>query len=159
MPLGHTNLSYYKAKNSTDRDGRSQEGTSRGRVSGAGGRRAGRRPCSAGAGGVAGGLLGSGFPSVPKGGAFDKFLWKQRPSEIHQEHVGSEAGTPSRRPPRPLTRHQRPEADSPQSSQWLPHPASLLMVTLDEMSPPTSAPNGEMTQRKVNKRWMRGQKR
>lgn len=34
MPLGHTNLSYYKAKNSTYRDGSSQEETSRGSVAG-----------------------------------------------------------------------------------------------------------------------------
>lgn len=68
------------------------------------------------------GLLGSvglGFPECATWGvAFDKFLCGQSPSEIHQEHVGSEAGTRNQQPLRSLTPNQRPEVNSVQ------HPVS-----------------------------------
>lgn len=110
MPLGHTNLSYYKAKNSTYRDGSSQEGTSLGSVSGW---EVGAETQQA--------LLPWGCvrlletvglrcpECVRWGAAFDKFLCEKSPSEIHQEHVGSEAGTPNQQPPRSLIPHQPPE--------------------------------------------------
>lgn len=98
MPLGHTNLSYYKAKNSTDRDGRSQEGTSRGRVSGAGGRRAGGGPALLGPVGLLGVYWARVSPVCPrevlltnsfgsKGQVkFIKSTWAQRQARQADDH-------------------------------------------------------------------------
>lgn len=71
------------------------------------------------------------------GAAFDKFLCEQSPSEIHQEHMGSDTGAPNQQPPHSLVPHQQPELDGPQALSDLPTLASNPGVaTLDEMSTP-----------------------
>lgn len=90
------------------------------------------------------------YEHVRWGGAFDKFLCEPSPSEIHQEHLGSEAGTPDRQPPHSLIPPQRPEVDGPQppvtSSPCASDPG---VVTLDGMITPNLSPQWRNDSKKV----------